>query len=431
MSPITQKCQAAKSASLLLAQQNRQKKDQLLLKIAERLRQKAAAIAQANAQDVAAAAQAVDQGELSPALLARLKLTSAKIEQLSVYCEEVAKLEDPVGQRQFAMELDKGMELERVSCPLGVLAVLFESRPEVVVQVSALCLKSGNGVILKGGSEAARSNRQLYEIIAEVVKEEGLEGAVGLIETRQDVAEILKEDQYLDLIIPRGSNAFVRHIQENSLIPVLGHSEGICNLYIAADANPEMATQVAIDSKTDYPSACNAVENLLFERSCSDNLIGQVTAGLLAAGVELRGCEETRTRAKGLNPASDEDWDREYSELILSVKLVEGLDEAVEFINQHGSGHTDSIVTSDPNKAAQFFAAVDSACVFHNASTRFSDGFVFGLGAEVGISTNKTHARGPVGLEGLVIYKYLLHAEGQVRGAYSGPNAKSYLHRRL
>ena len=293
------------------------------------------------------------------------------------------------------------------------------------------------GGIAGGGSAATADLMKILELnqaqtidLAKKLIKVGLEGAVALIETRQDVAEILTEEENLDLIIPRGSNAFVRYIQEHTKIPVLGHSEGICNLYIDADADQAMAVAVAIDSKTDYPSACNAVENLLFDQACDSALVEAVLSGLQAAGVRLKACPATRDRFPNLKieAATEEDYHTEYGDLTLSVKTVAGLDEAIEFINKHGSHHTDSILTRDKHKAELFMTRVDSACVFHNTSTRFSDGFVFGLGAEVGISTNKTHARGPVGLEGLVIYKYLLKGKGQVRAVYSGSKAKRFLH---
>ncbi|MDT8445910.1 MAG: glutamate-5-semialdehyde dehydrogenase [bacterium] len=430
LSATTEKCRKARQVSNKLSNLDRETKDGLLGKIAEAISANKAAISEANAKDVTAAQALLEQGEISAALFSRLQLPEHKIDQLVTYLLEVAKLEDPIGQTQYAMMLDDGLELTRVSCPIGVLAVLFEARPEVVIQVSALSLKSGNAVILKGGSEAAHSNRVLFDLIHQVYAEAGLAGGVALIETRQDVAEILTEEDSIDLIIPRGSNAFVRFIQEHSRIPVLGHSEGICHLYIDADCDPKMAASIAVDSKTDYPSACNAVENLLFDVDCHDSLIHEVLSALAEAGVALRADAATRDRISDLpmEAAVDEDFRTEYSDLILSVKMVANLDEAIDFINQYGSHHTDSIVTRDLHKAESFFSRVDSACVFHNASTRFSDGYVFGLGAEVGISTNKTHARGPVGLEGLVIYKYLLKGKGQLKAVYSGENAKPFIH---
>jgi len=429
-SSITEKCQLARQTSGKLANLQGDDKNNILNKIAEQIRHSKKEIAKANALDVEAGEALVAKGELSKALLSRLVLSDSKIDQLVVYLEEVAKLEDPVGSTQYAMQLDNDLDLTRISCPIGVLAVLFESRPEVVVQVSALCLKSGNAVILKGGSEAAHSNLALYQIIQKVLVEEKLEGAVGLIETRQDVAEILKEEQYIDLIIPRGSNEFVRYIQDHSRIPVLGHSEGICNLYIDENAKPDMAAAVAVDSKVDYPSACNAVENILFDQKCPDVLIETVLTSLQAAKVQLKASAALQARVPGISmdSADEEDFRTEYSDMVVSLGLIEGLDAAISWINEKGSHHTDSIVTEDMRNAELFLAGVDSACTFHNCSTRFSDGYVFGLGAEVGVSTNKTHARGPVGLEGLVIYKYLLKGKGQVKASYSGSGAKPFLH---
>jgi len=408
-----------------------EEKNQLLYSIRDHLKANRSRIAEANAKDLAAAEELLAQGELSQAVVKRLALQGDKIDQLFNYLDGVAKLDDPVGQRQFAMRLDTGMDLERVSCPLGVVAVIFESRPEVVVQVTALSLKSSNGVLLKGGREAAHTNRALWELIDEALAQKGLEGAVGLMESREDVGALLLQEDYVDLIIPRGGNEFVRYIQENTKIPVLGHAEGICHIYLDDAADLEMALSLVVDAKTDYPSACNALETLLVHRDLAPKVLPQLFSKLQAAGVELRVTEELQPYGQGLETAIDADWECEYTDLILSVKAVGDLDEAISHINRYGSGHTDSIVTSNPERANRFLDAVDSACVFHNSSTRFSDGFVFGLGAEVGISTNKTHARGPVGLEGLVIYKYKLRGSGQIKGDYSGPHAKPFLHQPL
>jgi len=427
---ITDKCRQAREISGHLANLEGEEKNLILQKIAQKIKHSKKDIAQANALDVQAGEALVEAGELSKALLSRLVLNENKIDQLVVYLEEVSKLEDPVGSTQYAMQLDQDLELTRVSCPIGVLAVLFESRPEVVIQVSALSLKSGNAVILKGGSEASNSNRMLFSLIHQVLVEENLEGAVGLIETRDDVAAILVEEDYIDLIIPRGSNEFVRYIQDHSRIPVLGHSEGICNLYIDENAKPEMAASLAVDSKVDYPSACNAVENILFDQKCADTLIRSVLEALQGAKVLLKVSADLQARVPDMTLllADEEDFRTEYSDMVVSLGLVEDLNRAIAWINKKGSHHTDSIVTEDMRNAELFLTKVNSACTFHNCSTRFSDGYVFGLGAEVGVSTNKTHARGPVGLEGLVIYKYLLKGKGQIKGAYSGSGAKPFLH---
>ncbi|MBU2647804.1 glutamate-5-semialdehyde dehydrogenase, partial [bacterium] len=287
-------------------------------------------------------------------------------------------------------------------------------------------------VILKGGSEAGHSNRVLFELIEQVLETYHLQGAVNLIETREDVAGLLQQDDLIDLIIPRGSNAFVRYIQDNTKIPVLGHSSGICHIYLDEDCDRQKAVSVTLDAKLDYPSACNAVETLLVHEKIVETVLPELLMELKNKNIRLIGCVQSCAIAHRLKidmePASDDDWQTEYSDLILAVKIVPSMEEAVAHINSYGSHHTDSIITENTAAADYFLKQVDAACVFHNVSTRFSDGYVFGLGAEVGISTNKTHSRGPVGLEGMVIYKYLLKGNGQIRGAFSGKSGLPFLH---
>lgn len=425
----------AKKISHKLAGLDSDSKNQLLLRISENVKRKSHLIAKANAEDVNKAKKLVRDGSLTQPLLSRLKLNVEKIEQLSTYLEEVAKLADPVGEKQYAMKLSEDLELVRVSCPIGVVAIIFESRPEVVIQVTALSLKSGNVVILKGGREAGNTNQALYSIISEVLDDFGLNGSVNLIETREDVAELLNQDSLIDLIIPRGSNEFVKYIQDNTKIPVIGHSSGICHIYLDNNCDPGLAVPVITDAKIDYPSACNAIETLLVNQDLPVSTLVNVLKDLQANGVQLRACKSVAEIAKShqiaVEPATDEDWVTEYSDLILSVKMVSSNEEAVEHINNFGSHHTDSIITNDKLTAEYFLSNIDSGCVFHNVSTRFSDGYVFGLGAEVGISTNKTHSRGPVGLEGMVIYKYLLRGKGQTRAAFSGSQGLQFLHQPL
>ncbi len=425
----------AKNACLKIANMDTATKNELLLAISENIKKNADRIQEFNRRDIAVAEQMLAKGELSKPLLNRLIMTDEKIGQLSTYLEEVAKLDDPTGKRQFAMRLANGLELERVTCPIGLIAIIFESRPEVVVQVTALSLKSGNGVILKGGTEASNSNRILFEIIDEVLNNFDLTNTVNLIETREDVAELLKQDAFVDLIIPRGSNSFVKYIQDNTRIPVLGHSSGICHVYVDAECNLEMAIPVIMDSKLDYPSACNAVETLLINSTVASKILPGLLSMLEKEGVRVLGCSETFEIANScgmsIEQATDEDWVTEYTDLILSIRIVESTDVAIGHINKYGSHHTDSIITNNQETASQFLNQVDSSCVFHNASTRFSDGYVFGLGAEVGISTNKTHSRGPVGLDGMIIYKYLLKGDGHLRASFSGPNAQPFLHQPL
>jgi glutamate-5-semialdehyde dehydrogenase len=300
------------------------------------------------------------------------------------------------------------------------------------VQISTLCLKSGNAVLLKGGSEAAATNRVLAEVIAEASEKAGLpKGWIQLLETRQEVAEMLKLDEYIDLIIPRGSNELVRYIMNNTNIPVLGHADGICHVYVDGVADLDMAVNIAVDSKCQYVAVCNAAETLLVDEKIAKEFLPKVKAALEANNVEIRGCEKTRAIIDA-KAATEQDWSSEYLDYIISIKIVAGLDEAIEHINHYGSNHTDAIVTNNKDKAAKFMDLVDSAGVFWNCSTRFGDGYRYGLGAEVGISTNKLHARGPVGLEGLILYKYRLFGTGQIVADYAGKNAnKKFTHRRM
>lgn len=319
----------------------------------------------------------------------------------------------------------------KCTCPIGVIGVVFESRPDALVQISALCLKSGNAVLLKGGREAAETNRVLSEIIVEASVKAGVpENWMALLQTREEVTAMLALDNHIDLIVPRGSNEFVKHIMANTHIPVLGHADGICHVYVDKHAELDMAIKIAVDSKTQYVAVCNAAETLLVHRNIAGEFLPIVKTALEQKGVAIRGCERTAA-VIDVVPATETDWQTEYLDLILSIKIVDSLDEAIEHINRYGSGHTDVIVTADKQRGMRFMDYVDSADVFFNCSSRFSDGFRFGLGAEVGISTNKIHARGPVGLEGLVIYKYRLIGNGHRVADYSGDGARSFSHRRL
>jgi glutamate-5-semialdehyde dehydrogenase len=338
----------------------------------------------------------------------------------------VAGQDDPLGRTLSSRRLDDDLELYEVSVPIGVIGTVFESRPDALVQIAALSLKSGNAVILKGGSEASHSNRVLYEVVREAASEMP-DGWAQLIEAREDVDRLLSMDDAVDLLMPRGSSAFVRYIQDNTSIPVLGHTEGVCHVYVDEAADLEMAEEVAYDAKVQYPAVCNAVETLLVHEAVADEFLPAMAARYRDAGVELRGDERTREIVE-MDAATDEDWTTEYGDLVLAVTVVDSLDEAVAHVNAHGSKHTDSILTEDADRAARFMRGVDSASVFHNASTRFADGYRFGLGAEVGISTGKTHARGPVGLEGLTTYKYYLEGDGQTVGTYAGEDARPFTH---
>jgi glutamate-5-semialdehyde dehydrogenase len=424
---ISQLAAAAKSASIQLAAVETPVKNKALAEIVGALKQRSDEIISANKHDLSAA----EKNNLAAPLLKRLKFDQGKIAEVCAGIESLIKLDDPVGKTLSATELDVGLELYKVSCPIGVIGIVFESRPDALVQISTLCLKSGNAVLLKGGSEAAKTNRILAEIIAQASEEAGLpKGWIQLLETRQDVAEMLALDEYIDLIIPRGSNEFVRYIMDNTSIPVLGHAEGICHVYVDGDADLDMAVNIVVDSKCQYVAVCNAAETLLVDDAIAKKFLPRIKAALEQKGVELRGCEKTRSIIDA-KLATEEDWSTEYLDYILSIKVVAGVDEAIEHINRYGSRHTDAIVTADKEKAEKFMNLVDSANVFWNCSTRFSDGYRYGLGAEVGISTNKIHARGPVGLEGLVIYKWKLIGTGQIVADYSGPNAKKFMHKKI
>jgi glutamate-5-semialdehyde dehydrogenase len=310
--------------------------------------------------------------------------------------------------------------------PLGVVGSIFESRPDALVQIASLALKSGNAVILKGGSEASHSNRVLYELIREATADMP-EGWSALVEARADVETLLGMDDAIDLVMPRGSSEFVSYIQESTSIPVLGHTEGVCHVYVDGEADLGMATEIAYDAKVQYPAVCNAVETLLVHEDVAEAFLPQVAERYEEAGVELRGDEASRSIV-AMEAATEADWSTEYGDLILSIRVVDSLEAAVDHVTAYGSKHTDSIVTEDADRAASFMLGLDSASVFHNASTRFSDGYRYGLGAEVGISTGKTHARGPVGLEGLTTYQYYLEGNGQVVGTYAGSDAKPFVH---
>jgi glutamate-5-semialdehyde dehydrogenase len=416
----------ARQASTRLAAATTEQKNLALEAIGTALQDNAAAIIAANTDDLARA----EQENLAGPLLKRLKFDQDKIDSVCEGIRSLIAIEDPVGKTLSATELDAGLELYKVTCPIGVIGVIFESRPDALVQISTLCLKSGNTALLKGGSEAAGTNRILADVIAKAAATAGLaDGWLGLLETRGDVAEMLALDDVIDLIIPRGSNAFVKYIMDNSNIPVLGHADGICHVYIDADADIDMAVNIAVDSKCQYVAVCNAAETLLVHEQIAPEFLPKLKQALDAQNVELRGCEKTRAIID-VKEATEEDWKTEYLDYILSIRVVENLDAAIEHINTYGSGHTDAIVTQNKQTAMAFMDLVDTADVFWNASTRFADGFRFGLGAEVGISTNKIHARGPVGLEGLLIYKWRMIGHGHTVADYAS-GSKKFTHQLL
>lgn len=416
----------AQESSLILSSLSSAEKNHALACIRNALHAHAEKIIAENQQDL----QKAEQEKLPPPLLKRLKFDQTKIQDVCKGIDSLIALPDPVGTTLSATELDKGLELYKVTCPIGVIGVIFESRPDALVQISTLCLKSGNAVLLKGGSEAARTNRILADVIAKASLQAGLpDGWLALLETRQDVASMLNLDRYIDLIVPRGSNEFVRHIMNNTNIPVLGHADGICHVYVDKDADIDMAVRITVDSKCQYPAVCNAAETLLVHADIAERFLPAAQTALREKNVQLRGCEKTRQYIQA-EPASEEDWKTEYLDLILSIRVVKSLEEAVNHINTYGSGHTDAIVTENRQSALYFLDRVDSADVFWNCSTRFSDGYRYGLGAEVGISTNKIHARGPVGLEGLLIYKWRLVGNGHTVAEYCS-GQKHFTHKPL
>jgi glutamate-5-semialdehyde dehydrogenase len=419
--------QGARNASRSLATASAQQRTAVLHGLANQLEQRTAMILEANAEDVRLAAASIDASTLQ-----RLQLDAAKLATMVGGVRAVAALPDPLHRVQLRRELDEGLVLSREACPLGVLCVIFEARPDALIQISALALRSGNAVLLKGGSEARHSNAALLAAVQASLRDAGMpEAAVQGLPDRAAVATLLQRPDLVDLVIPRGSNALVQSIQAATRIPVLGHAEGLCHMYLDAAADTAMAVSLVRDAKLQYPSACNAVETVLLHRQAASRLLPALIEDLGPRGVELRGCPVCLELVPSLKAATEADWDTEYGTPILALKVVADLDEALTHIRAHGSGHTEAIVTEDAAAAARFLAEVDAAGVFHNASTRFADGFRYGFGAEVGISTGRIHARGPVGLEGLLSYRYLLRGSGQRVEDYEGPSARPFRHREL
>ena len=390
----------AKNASKKVATLSTEIKNNALLNIANNLKANQDKIFEANKMDLELAKPFVENGELSQSVFNRLKLDENKMRDMIQGIIDISNLEDPIGKTLLKRQLDDGLILTKISCPIGVLGIIFEARPDVISQISSLAIKSSNAVILKGGKESINTNKAIMNVIQEALaKTEGFpENVLTQVFTRDDVKNMLSMDKYIDLIIPRGGNNLVKFIKENTKIPVLGHADGICHIFVDASADLEKAKRVIIDAKTQYPSACNSVETILIHKDFKYET--ELLKALEDADIELI--------------ATPESWHKEYSDKVLSYKFVSSLEEAIEHINEFSSGHTESILTEDENNAKIFMNAVDSAGVYHNVSTRFADGFRYGFGAEVGISTNKTHARGPVGLEGLTIYKYNLEGNGDI-----------------
>jgi glutamate-5-semialdehyde dehydrogenase len=420
---LTEIAKQTRQAAVKLGNLDAATKNQALEAVAKALAAASSEIVAANIADC----QAAEIAGVAKPLCDRLKLDETKLQGAIAGILDVAKLPDPVGAVQMHRELDAGLTLKRIACPLGVLGVVFESRPDAVMQIASLAIKSGNGVILKGGKEAIHSCTALVKAIRQGLATTEIDPeAVQLLTTREEILELLNLDKYVDLIIPRGSNSFVRFIQENTKIPVLGHADGICHLYVDKEADLVKAVDIAFDSKTQYPAACNAIETLLIHRDIAAEFLPAIASKLQQAGVELRGDAPTIQMLPEIHPATPLDWETEYTDLILSIKMVESVAEAISHINQYGSRHTEAIATENPDTANLFLAEVDAAGVYHNCSTRFADGFRYGFGAEVGISTQKMPPRGPVGLEGLVTYKYRVVGNGHIVADYS--NGKSFSH---
>ncbi len=426
-SSLIEIAQQTRAAAVKLAVLSTEARNTALLTVAQALLAARSEIIAANEADLKTAAA----NNIAPALYSRLKLGESKLQAAIAGVRDVAKLEDPLGVNQIHRELDEGLILKRVTCPLGVLGIIFEARPEALIQITSLAIKSGNGVILKGGREAINSCQALTKIIHQALESTAVDpAAVQLLTTREEIKQLLELDQYVDLIIPRGSNSFVRYVQDNTRIPVLGHADGICHLYLDKAADLDKAIKITVDAKTHYPAACNAIETLLVHQDIAQEFLPQIAEALATEGVQLRGDEATR-KIIDATPVKEHDWQTEYSDLILAIKIVDSVNTAIAHINQYGSKHTDAIVTEDSATADKFQNQVDAAGVYHNCSTRFADGFRYGFGAEVGISTQQMPPRGPVGLEGLVTYKYKVTGDGHIAATYTGKNAKSYTHRDL
>jgi glutamate-5-semialdehyde dehydrogenase len=407
---ILQMGRQARAAAYRLAQLSSDEKNAILRAMALSIRANAASLMQANDKDLAAG---VEKG-LSAAMLDRLRLDEARIEAMAAGIDQVATLPDPVGQVMDAWERPNGIRIEQVRVPIGTIGIIYESRPNVTADAAALCFKTGNATILRGGSEAIHSNRAIAAALASAGAPEH---AIQLIPftDRESVAALAQMDKWLDLIIPRGGKGLIETVVSLARMPVIKHYDGICHLFVDQAADLDMAVKLTVDAKTQKCGVCNALETLIVHEAVAAEFLPMVATALRAKNVELRGCEKTRAILSDCIPATDEDWDTEYLDLILSIKVVSSIDEAIDHINTHGSHHTDTIVTADQAAADRFLRSVDSACVFHNVSNRFADGGEFGFGAEIGISTDKLHARGPMGLRELTSYQYRVHGNGQTK----------------
>lgn len=412
----------AKYAAVNALQLSTDIKNEALLKIALTLEENKEEIVNANQKDLEISK------DIPTAMYNRLKLDDNKIRDMIQGVRDIAILPDPINKELWSKEIAENITLKKISCPIGVIGVIFEARPDVISQITALAIKSSNAVILKGGSEAENTNKTIFGLIIKALStiEAFPENMINLIYTRDDVKELLETDEYVNLIIPRGSNSLVKYIKANTKIPVLGHADGICHIYIDETADVQKVLNICIDAKCQYPSACNSVETILINENVALSIMPLLMQKFIENGVEVIGDENIQKIIPNIKPATEQDWSTEYSDKIVSIKVVKNIEEAICHINKYGSGHTDCIISENDINVGKFMTFVDSAGVYKNASTRFADGFRYGFGAEVGISTNKTHARGPVGLEGLTIYKYKLFGDGDIVADFALGKRKFY-----
>ncbi len=427
MSGLEEKVRSIRRGASELSIKSNETRKAAIESMAEAILRRKAEIIDANNEDL----ERAEKAGIPSSILHRLKFSEDKIASAVKGLRELASLPDPVGKVREARELDEGFVLKKVTFPIGVIAMIFEARPDALVQIAGLCLRSGNAVVLKGGKEAENTNRVLVKVIAEATESIVNSSWILGIESHADVDTLLTLDKDIDLIIPRGSNKFVSYVMDHTHIPVIGHSDGICSVYVDESADINMAVRIIIDSKTQYPAACNAAETILVHERIAPELLPELRKAFKACGVIVHADEKSRVYIPDAIPATEDDFHTEYLSLECALKIVRSIDEAISHIAEHGSHHTDSIVTGSEESKARFFREVDSADVFCNCSTRFADGFRFGLGAEVGISTSKIHARGPVGLEGLMTTKWLLSGHGEIVADYSGPDGKNFKHKEL
>ncbi|TXJ19763.1 glutamate-5-semialdehyde dehydrogenase [Brachyspira aalborgi] len=420
----------AKESTYKLQSLNTEIKNYALSEIAKNIEKRKSEIFEANNKDLENAKELLNNKKISLSMLNRLKLDDNKMIDIISGIKDVIKLEEPINKILTETELDDNLILKKVSCPIGLIAVIFEARPDVISQISSLCIKSSNAVILKGGSEGENTNKIIFEIINQVLSDikEFPKNSVNLVFSREDIKNILSMDKYIDLIIPRGSNDLVQYIKANTNIPVLGHADGICHLYIDESANIENALKICLDSKAQYPSACNSVETILINKNIANKFLKKLYSLFKENEIKINGDKEVKKILSDIGIVKD--WHKEYGDKEVSLKIVDNVEEAYKHINKYSSHHTDSIISENKENIEKFMTFVDSANVYSNVSTRFSDGFRYGFGAEVGISTNKTHARGPVGLEGLTIYKYKLFGNYQIVDDYVS-HKSSFKHKRI